>query len=192
MRHAMFVRLLVAAFALASSLYAQRDLGAILGTISDPQGGVIAGAKVTIVEEATGQRYTAETDSSGNYIRSLLKAGTYSVEVEAPGFKKSFQKGVILAGGDRVGVNLQLTVGEVTQSVEVEAVAPLLQTENTTMGATIDGKSISELPMGGQRTFAYLARTLLVSFRLSRALATRSAADSPPTAFVRTVRTTSC
>src|SRR5829696_7326510 len=151
MKSAMFARFLVTVVLVASPLIAQRDLGSILGTISDPQGAVIAGDKELITEDATGQKYTAETDEGGNYIRSLLKAGTYSIEVEAPGFKKAVQRGILLAGGDRVGVNLQLTVGEITQSVEVEAVAPLLQTENTTLGDTMQAKTVSELPLGGQR-----------------------------------------
>ena len=158
MKYAMFARLLATVLLVAGTAIAQRDLGSILGTISDPQGAVIAGAKILITEDATGQKYTAESDTSGNYIRSLLKAGTYTIEVEAPGFRKAVQRGILLAGGDRVGVNLQLTVGEITQSVEVEAVAPLLQTENTTMGDTMQAKTVSELPLGGQRKFTYLAR----------------------------------
>ncbi len=158
MKYAMFARFLATVLLVAGPAVAQRDLGSILGTISDPQGAVIAGAKVLITEDATGLKYTAESDEGGNYIRSLLKAGTYSIEVEAPGFKKAVQRGILLGGGDRVGVNLQLTVGEITQSVEVEAIAPLLQTENTTLGDTMQAKTVSELPLGGQRKFTYLAR----------------------------------
>ncbi len=151
--------LLASALALLSGLqvFGQRDLGAITGTISDPTGAVIAGARVTITEQETGVKYSAESDSSGTYIRSLLKAGVYTIEVESSGFRKAVQRDVLLTGGDRVGVNVQLTVGEITQSVEITAAAPLLQTETTALGNTMQAKQVSELPLGGQRKFTFLA-----------------------------------
>jgi hypothetical protein len=136
---------------------AQRDLGAITGTITDPTGAAIAGARVTITEQATGVQSSATSDTSGTYIRPLLKAGTYTVEVEAPGFRKAVLRDVLLTAGDRVGVNIQLTVGEISQSVEVTAAAPLLQTESTALGNTMQARQVSELPLGGQRKFTFLA-----------------------------------
>lgn len=68
------------------------------------------------------------------------------------------QKNVVVAGGDRVGVSITLPIGDVTQSVEVSAEAPLLQTESPQLGANLAEKSISELPLGGQRVFTFLAR----------------------------------
>ncbi len=136
---------------------AQRDLGTITGTVTDPTGAVVAGARIVIIEQATGVRSEAETDQSGTYIRPLLKPGNYTIEVEATGFKKGIQRDVPLTGGDRVGVNLQLTVGDVSQAVEITAAAPLLQTENTTLGNTMQARAVSELPLGGQRKFTFLA-----------------------------------
>ncbi len=149
----------VVAFCLLSylSVYGQRDLGTITGTVTDPTGALIAGAKITIIEQATGISSSAISDASGTYIRPLLKAGTYSVEVEATGFRKGIQRDILLSGGDRIGVNLQLTVGDMTQSVEITAAAPLLQTEDTTLGNTLQARSVSELPLGGQRKFTFLA-----------------------------------
>src|SRR6266852_3489454 len=132
-------------------LFAQRDLGTILGTITDAQNAVIAGARVTITEDATGLKYVVESSPAGEYIRPLLKPGTYSVEAEAPGFRKTIQRGVILTSGDRIAVNMQLSIGDVTQSVEITAAAPALQTESTIIGHTMNARSISELPLGGQR-----------------------------------------
>lgn len=139
------------------ALWAQRDLGAITGTITDGSGAVIAGAKILITEQATGLSFTAESDANGQYIRPLLKAGNYTMEVSATGFRKAIQKDINLTGGDRVGVNIQLTVGEITQSIEITSSAPLLQTETTTLGNTMGSKQVSELPLGGQRKFAFLA-----------------------------------
>lgn len=143
---------------LTAATWAQRDLATIVGTVTDQQGAAVPAAKVTITEDATGLRYQVESGTGGEYVRPALKPGTYSVEVESKGFKRALQHGVILTAGDRVGVNISLTLGEVSQSVDIVAEAPLLQTESTIVGANIDSKQVGELPLGGQRTFTFLAR----------------------------------
>ena len=158
MCHASALRAILVGSLFTSLLFAQRDLGTITGTITDAQNASVANAKVTIVEDATGLKYNVITGTGGEYSRPALKPGVYSVEVEAAGFKRATQRDVILTAGDRVGVNIQLTLGEITQSVEVSAQAPLLQTETTILGAAINAQQMSELPLGGQRTFTYLAR----------------------------------
>lgn len=150
--------LAVLALILTTTSYAQRDMGTITGTITDTQGGVVPNAKITITEVATGLTYEVQSGTDGNYIRPALKAGTYSITAEATGFRRVEQQNIVLIAGDRVGVNLVLTVGDVTQAIEVSAAAPLLQTESTTLGADLTSKGISELPLGGQRVFTYLAR----------------------------------
>ncbi|MBI2687416.1 MAG: carboxypeptidase regulatory-like domain-containing protein [Acidobacteria bacterium] len=152
-----FTRILAILSLAATALFAQRDLGTITGTVTDPSGGVVAGAKIILTEKATGTRQETTTDSSGTYVRTLLRPGTYTVEVSAPGFKTGVQREVLLGSGDRIGVNMALTVGEVSQSVEISASAPLLQTETTTLGNTMQSKQVSELPLGGQRKFTFLA-----------------------------------
>jgi Carboxypeptidase regulatory-like domain len=151
---------LFALFALISStlLFAQRDLGTVTGTVTDPQGAAVPSATVTIVEDATGLSYQVTSGTDGTYTRPLLKPGTYTVTVEATGFQKAQQKGVIVIAGDRVGVNITLPVGDVNQTVEVSAAAPLLQTESTVQGADLNSSQVSQLPLGGQRTFSFLAR----------------------------------
>ena len=158
MRHVAAIRIGLMAILFTAAAFAQRDLGTIVGTVTDQQGGAVANAKVTITEDATGLKYSVQSSTGGDYIRPALKAGTYSIEVEAPGFKKSVQRGILLTAGDRTGVNVQLSVGDITQSVEVAADAPLLQTESTILGADITSKQVSELPLGGTRTFTFLAR----------------------------------
>ncbi|MCW5982078.1 MAG: TonB-dependent receptor [Bryobacteraceae bacterium] len=138
--------------------WAQRDLGTIVGTVTDPTGGVIAGARVTITEDATSLSYQVQTDSGGNYVRPALKPGIYSVQVEATGFKTGVQRNVTLTAGDRVQANVSMQVGDVAESIEVSAAPPALQTESTIIGQTIQARSTSELPLGGQRKFTYLAR----------------------------------
>lgn len=148
----------VFALVFSTIAFAQRDLGTITGTITDPQGGVVPNVKITITEVATGLTYGVVSDADGTYVRPALKPGTYTVAAEAQGFRRIEQRNVVVAGGDRVGVNLTLSVGQVSESVEVTSEAPLLQTESTTLGADLNSKSMSDLPLGGQRTFSFLAR----------------------------------
>jgi Carboxypeptidase regulatory-like domain len=142
----------------AVCVFAQRDLGTITGTITDPQGAGVPSARVIIVEDATGLSYTVQTTATGEFVRPLLKPGVYTVTVEAPGFRKAEQRGIIVTAGDRIGVNLGLQVGDLSQTVEVQAVAPLLQTESAAQGANINMAAVTQIPLGGQRTFTFLAR----------------------------------
>ncbi|HEY1341074.1 MAG TPA: carboxypeptidase regulatory-like domain-containing protein [Bryobacteraceae bacterium] len=142
----------------AVCVFAQRDLGTITGTITDPQGAGVPNAKVTIVENATGLSYGVVASDTGEFVRPLLKPGTYTVTVEAPGFRKAQQKDIIVTAGDRIGVNISLQLGDVNQTIEVEAAAPLLQTESSAQGANVNMNAVAQLPLGGQRTFTFLAR----------------------------------
>src|SRR5712691_5951651 len=144
LRNFIFLAILCSSMALA-----QRDLGTITGIITDAQGASVPNAKVTITEDATGLTYDVQTNGAGEYIRPLLKPGTYTVSAEAAGFRRIAQKNVVVVGGDRVGVPLVLTVGDITQTIEISTQAPLLQTESTTLGANLSSRSLSELPLGG-------------------------------------------
>ena len=155
-----FTGLRLALFALlcACAVFAQRDLATLVGTVTDSSGGVVANAKVTITETATGQVYSILTNNLGEFVRPALKPSTYSVTVSAPGFKTAEQKDILLTAGERTGVNITLTVGDVGQTVEVTAAAALLQTESTQVGAALNSKTLTDVPLGGPRNFAYLAR----------------------------------
>ena len=142
----------------ASALYGQRDLGTITGSVTDASGAAVPNAKVTILENATGLSYDAVTGDSGSFTRPALKPGTYSVTVEASGFQKSQQTGLIVNGGAIASTNIALQIGSSSQTVEVTASAPLLQTESPVIGATLNSTQTSTLPLGGQRTFSFLAR----------------------------------
>jgi hypothetical protein len=139
-------------------MFAQRDLATIVVTVTDPSGGRIANAQVTVTEPTTNQVYNGATNNSGEFVRPALRPSTYDVAVTAPGFQKSEQKGVLLEAGSRAGVSIALTVGAQTQTVEVTASAPLLQTESTQLGADITSKQLTDEPLGGNRIFSFLAR----------------------------------
>jgi hypothetical protein len=151
-------RLLLAGMLICLPLLAQRDLGTITGTVLDAQGAAIPGATVTILEAATGLKYVVTTSQTGDYVRPALKPGTYTVTVEAQGFRRAEQQNVVVRGGDRVGVPFTLQVGDITQSVEVSAAAPLLQTESTVIGQNLGAKAVSDLPLSGQRFISFLAQ----------------------------------
>src|SRR5215472_11666759 len=142
----------------ACASFAQRDLGTLVGTVNDTSGGVVANAAVRITEQATGLSYDTVTNGSGEFVRPALKPSTYDVEVSAPGFKKAEQKSVILTAGERTAVVITLTVGDVGQTVEVTASGEILQTESTKVGADLNTKAMTDVPLGGMRNFAYLAR----------------------------------
>jgi len=152
------LRVALLALVCACALFAQRDLSTLAGTITDSSGGVVANAKVTITEVSTGQVYSTLTNNLGEFVRPALKPSTYNITVSAPGFKTSEQKDVLLTAGDRIGITITLTVGDVGQTVEVAAEAPLLQTESTRVGADLSTKTVTDVPLGGTRNLTYLAR----------------------------------
>src|SRR5271155_4758387 len=119
MRHVALLRIFALFIIVAVCAFAQRDLGTITGTITDPQGAGIPNARVTIIEDATGLSYTVQSTQLGEFVRPLLKAGTYTITVEAQGFRKAEQKGVIVTPGDRIAANIALQVGQIDQTVEV-------------------------------------------------------------------------
>jgi len=142
----------------AAPAWAQRDLGTIVGTVTDTTGAVVPGATVTIIGEDTGITETLETNASGGFVRPALRPGSYTVRVEKPGFKVAVSTGNDVGAAARLQVNLVLELGDVTETIEVTGAPPALKTETTEMGGTLDNKDTRELPLSGQRKFAFLAR----------------------------------
>ena len=145
---------------IAAPTFAQRDMGTLLGVVTDPSGAAVPGATITITEDATGVTDRVESDAAGNYIRPLLKPGIYTISAESEGFKRSVQTGVQLQSSARVQANFVLEIGAVTETIEVAGLPPALQTESTQMGGTLESRQTSELPLGGQRRVSFLARTV--------------------------------
>ena len=139
-----------------SALIAQVDRGSIVGTVSDPSGANVEGAKVVIRNLATDQPVEVTTDSSGAYAANLLRIGAYSVTVERQGFKRAVEPNVEVGVNQVVRVNLTLQVGAATESVQVTGTAPLLQTETSSLGTIETERRISDLPLNG-RNFIQLA-----------------------------------
>lgn len=152
--------LAILAALIAAPSFAQRDMGTLLGTVTDPSGAAVPGATITITEDATGVTDRVESDAVGNYIRPLMKPGTYTIAAESEGFKRTVQTGVVLQSQARVAANFVLEIGAVTETIEVAGLPPALQTQSTQMGGTLESRQTGELPLGGQRRVAFLARTV--------------------------------
>lgn len=128
----------------------QRSTSALRGTITDPTGGVVPGAKVELRSESEGYRRTSSANSVGAYFFTDLTPGVYDVYVEAAGFKKAVIEGITLYVGQTMVQDFRLEVGETTQTVSVKGNAPLLDQTNATVGTIIESKVITELPLNGR------------------------------------------
>ena len=152
-----FVALVALWFFVGNRASAQLTTADVLGTVTDPTGAVVPSAKVTIVNAATGDTRTVQTASSGDFVVNLLPPGQYTVTVEAASFKRSVVN-LALVAGDRARADAQLQVGEVTQTVQVEAQAPALQTDSSTLRDTVVARSVQDLPLNG-RNYITLVQT---------------------------------
>jgi hypothetical protein len=130
--------------------------GSIVGTVTDPQGALVAGAKVTITDKATGRVATTSTTSSGDYASGALIPSEYVVRVEAKGFKTT-EVAVVVQVGVTASGNVKLQVGEAGQVVEVQASELQVNTEQATVQGVINPEQIENLPVNG-RNFLDLAQ----------------------------------
>jgi Carboxypeptidase regulatory-like domain len=143
-----FLVCVVALCIIAPSSFAQSaSTGALAGTVTDPSGGVIAGATVTVTNLATGQTRTASTNSSGSYQLSLLPPSNYSVRFEAPGFKTVEVPSVVIDVTETPTLNRKLEIGPPSQKVTVEATSNSIQIDNVSNGGVISGEEIQSLPL---------------------------------------------
>lgn len=134
-------------------LTAQVTTGSLNGSVTDPAGAAIPGAKVIATQESTGQAYETVTSSSGIYVLPTLAVGKYSLTVEKEGFKKSVRGNLEIRIAARLTLDLSLEVGDITQSVDVTAAAPLLETSTSERGQNFSPQFMSNLPLftGGIR-----------------------------------------
>jgi len=143
-------------FSCAATVWGQKDTGGITGTVTDPSGALVGGAKVTVTDADRGTSVTTITTSNGEYVVRPLKVGRYIVTVELKGFKRTEVGPVTVDVQSRPEVNVQLQVGGVTEVVRVTTQGPQLQTETSDLGQVVDSNTIVTLPLNG-RNFAQLA-----------------------------------
>ena len=161
-RRLIWLSLTFCAFAMFSSMpirvHAQDVTAAIVGTISDPSAAPLRNATVTATDPNRGTVWTATTNYTGAYSLLRLPIGTYSVKVSAQGFDTAVHPPFTLQLNQTARVDVQMKVGQVTESVEVVGTAPVLQTENAQVGTVIDSTTTDNLPL---ETRNYVQLTLL-------------------------------
>jgi hypothetical protein len=147
-------RLVLLAFALLLSstpALAQIDTGTIVGRVSDPSGAVLPGVTVTATQQGTGVASSAVTNANGEFIFPGLRVGTYEVAAELQGFRRTVRENVQLNVQTRAQVDLQLSVGAVTEEVTVTGRSELLQTQSADIGTVVDQRQVQDLPLLGRR-----------------------------------------
>src|SRR5262245_58608061 len=146
---ALFIGIVVSALS-CGSVWAQAT-AQISGTVRDQSGAVLPGVEVTATQTDTGIARMAITNETGSYILSNLPLGPYRFEAALPGFRTFVQTGIVLQVNSNPVINPVLAVGQVTEQVEVQANAALVETRSTTVGAVIENERILELPLEGRR-----------------------------------------
>ncbi len=137
----------------SAALWAQTFLGGIRGSVADKTGAVIPDAKVTLTDEATGIARATITNAEGGYVFNALNPATYDIVVERPGFKKLEQKGLIVGTQGFLSADLQMEIGQVSESVNVEADADQVETSNASVGQDVDKRKLDDLPNMGRNPF---------------------------------------
>ena len=134
-------------FVFANAARAQVDTASVVGSVKDPTGAVISGAKVTITNVATGENQVTTVGSSGNYVFPYLRVGTYDVAAEATGFKRAVVTGIVLNVEDRKQVDISMELGTTTQEIHVNLSEPLLDTQTADVGHVTDSQQVQDLPL---------------------------------------------
>src|SRR5580700_10993905 len=141
------VRSLVCLALLSLSVFAQSERGVITGAVRDASGAVVPGAKVTVTNIATNVSIIAASNGQGEFTVPSLQPGTYTVRVEKQGFRSHQETGLSVDAGSNVRADASLELGASNQSVEVQATAVQLQTEDAKNSVTIQNKLVDDLPL---------------------------------------------
>src|SRR6267143_7002828 len=144
-------------FLSAQPLHAQVDTGTILGTVTDASGAPINGAKVTLTNEGTSAALSTITATDGGYKFTPVRIGSYKLTASFQGFQTITQTNVVVNVGADVVANFALKPGNVTQTIEVSAAPPVLETQEGSVGQVVDSRSVNDLPLNG-RNFTFLAQ----------------------------------
>jgi hypothetical protein len=135
--------------------FAQTDRGTITGTIIDPAGAVVPGATIEAKNINTGAVYQAGSTETGNYTLTQLPVGVYELSVSVPGFKQFVRTGITVLVAQTLRIDIELEVGDITETVTVSADATLLRTESGELSHNVASQRLNELPIlsisGGMR-----------------------------------------
>jgi hypothetical protein len=159
-RNSLFHRLVILVCLLllaTATLRAQQTSGSAVGTVTDNTGAVVSGAAVTLTDVDTGDRRTATTNSNGDYQFVNLIPGNYKIDIENSGFKHFIRTNVVVQVQGSTRVDAALALGNVSETVQVTSQAPLLETQQATVGQVVAGRAVTELPLNGRNVFNLLA-----------------------------------
>src|SRR5204863_3006934 len=140
-------KLAVLAVLWTSVLSAQTITGSITGAVSDPSGAVVANVKIVATNTGTNLTFATTTNDTGVYNLVFLPVGHYTVSAESKGFKKTVLGPFAPEVNQIARVDVKMEVGEITQSVEITSVAPILQTESTFTGDALTAQNLSSQPL---------------------------------------------
>jgi hypothetical protein len=140
----------------ATPVFAQGGTADISGTVFDQDKATVPGATVTAINENTGQQRTAVTSGDGRFSMPTLLPGSYTVTAELQGFQTSTQKGLVLAVGQEVTLNLTLLIGGVLETVSVTAETPLVEATSSRIGVNITSSDIDNLPASNRSQFSLM------------------------------------
>lgn len=143
----MFRFLFVFSLSLAAAFAQSTGTATLVGTVNDSTGAVVPGAKVVVRNTQTAFVYEGVTSATGSYYIPNLNSGTYQLTVEASGFKTTVRSGIVLRINESPRVDVQLELGNVAESIRVDATPPLLETETTGNGQILDGEIVEKLPV---------------------------------------------
>ncbi|HET8547576.1 MAG TPA: carboxypeptidase regulatory-like domain-containing protein, partial [Bryobacteraceae bacterium] len=149
----MSVRLVPILVLLAAAAAGQEFRATLTGRVTDSSGAAVPGATVQVRSTNTNAVHRFTTDVQGNYTAPFLPPGSWSVRVEAPGFKTSSRDGVVLNVGQRATIDILLEIGQVSEQVTVTAEAPMLETASADRGGVIDNQQVVELPLNARNPF---------------------------------------
>src|SRR5438876_199493 len=131
----------------------------ISGTVKDTSGGILPGSEVTATQTDTGLKRTSVTDANGSYTLPNLPIGPYRLDVNLQGFKSYVRTGLVLQVNDAAVVNIELSLGTVEETVQVQAASPLVETRNTALGQVMENDRILALPLNGRNPVDLIALT---------------------------------
>lgn len=139
--------------ALAAPLMAQTALGTITGTVTDPAGAPVPNVEVTATAVSTSLTYKAVTSDSGTYVIPNLPIGQFTVRASGTGFKQVTRTGLNVEVAQRLRVDIAFELGSVSESVEIKAEIPRIQTEDSSLGTVVEQRRIEDLPLNGRHVF---------------------------------------
>jgi hypothetical protein len=152
MKHVLLLLSLLAVLLISAAqpAWSQQVTAAITGQVTDPSGAPIAGSAITARDVARGTIWTATTNAEGIYNLPRLPIGSYEVRVEAQGFQTAMRPAVQLVLNQTARMDFQMKVGQLSETVEVHAAEPLLQTDTTQLGTVIESKTMTDLPLASR------------------------------------------